>query len=402
MKDILLSMKEEFGAMFSGRFVEYHKAAWVIVIVVSFFFSLLMNHSIGFESRIAVIDADASKFSTELIQQINTSPYIEVTEVARGAVSPEAFLQHDRNIGVLYLPKGLEKAVKRGDTSFNVGYFADVSNVGQNGQVISTLSQIVPSIKTMLQNEPLTEQGLNIAQRNLFNPSNSSTITFAIVFIYFFSSITLGTTMCMLVGRLKVTGQWNTVLRRGVFAFIARIIPYSLIYVSAVTVTTAVLFTFGQLSFAGNYFWYVPTLFMTAIGIGMLASIICWNTTNPGQGPSRMLYVVPPGFIMSGSLLAASFFNQPVFGVKWMFPLSWQYMFFRDFSLRGATIGEMMATYGTYIVYMTILALIIAFLFAYDIRKANKAAAAAPATPAGAPTHAPARPVNPEPVMARN
>ncbi len=371
MRDILDSIRDEFGLMLSGKFTVYHVASWSLATIVAIFFSVIMSHGTTFEGRIAVIDADASRFSTEVVERINTSSYIEVTEVVNNAVNPEVFLYNDRNIGVLYLPRGLEKAVKRSDTPFMVGYFSDTTNIAQNGQVITALNQIVPELRVTLNGgaPENTSSSLSVAQRNLFNPSYSSTITFTITFIYFFSSILLGTNMCMLVGRFKVMHKWDTVIREGgVLCLIARIVPYVFIYTTVITCLTAVLLNFGQLRFAGNYFCYVPTIFMTGISIGMMSIIVCWNTKNPGEGTGRMTFVIPPGFIMGGTLLASGFFDHTFFYFKWLFPLAWQFSFWRDFALRGASLSEMVGSYGSYIVYMTILAAILTILFYWEFR----------------------------------
>ncbi len=373
------SIKEEFGAMVSGKFVKYHMAAWVLPIVVAIFFSVVMNHAQNYEGRIAVIDADASKFSTELIEKLHTSPFIEVTEVVHCAVKPEPFLHIDRNFGVLYLPKGLEKAVKRGDKDFKIGYFADTTNIAQNGQIISTLGEVLPEIQGMLLNSAggaeAGSSNLMAIERILFNPSYSSTITFTITFVYFFSTILLCTTMCMMIGRLKVTGMWYSKVRdRGVFGLVARVIPYALIYTTVVTCITAVLLNFGQLRFSGNYLYFLPSLFMTGMCVGILSCIITWDTTNPGQGSSRMTYIVPPGFIMGGTLLATGFFDHTFVYFKWLFPLAWQFSFWRDFALREAKLSEMIGSYGSYIVYMSILTLILTIFFFFEFRKTEEAA----------------------------
>ena len=101
----------------------------MMAILTTLFFSVTMTHSAVFEGKIAVIDLDASNYSTSLIQQLNTSAYIEITEVYHTPLPVMKLLAHDRNIGVIYIPKGLEQAVMRAEKTFNLGYFADYSNM---------------------------------------------------------------------------------------------------------------------------------------------------------------------------------------------------------------------------------------------------------------------------------
>jgi ABC-2 type transport system permease protein len=132
------------------------------------------------------------------------------------------------------------------------------------------------------------------------------------------------------------------------------------------------LVLFGQQRFAGNYFFFVPSIFMTGMGIGMLGYLLCWNTTNPAQGASRMILVVPPGFIMGGALLTTGFFNPDLIHVKWLWPLTWQFSLWRDFSMRGLSFSEMAGQYGAYIIYLCLLGLVITFLFWRETKKEEK------------------------------
>lgn len=372
---IKAAMVEEFEAMLGGRFIPYHIAAFMMAILTTLIFSVTMTHSAVFEGKVAVIDLDASNYSTRLIESLNTSAYIEVTEVYHSPIEVSKLLQHDRNIGVIYIPKGLEKAVSRSDTTFNIGYFADYSNMAQNGQAIANLKTMITQIGSESTGAKISiEQGvsedrakalmlpMNIIDRDLFNPTLSSTISICSAFIYFFSSIILGLTCLMLVGRLKVTDRWKSVMEESPLILMARLVPYALIYTTAITVVTAAIVIFGQMRFTGNYFLHIPSIFMTAIAIGLLSLIITWNTNNPGEGGSKMILIIPPGFIMGGALLAAGMLPDWVNTIKYIFPLTWQFEIWRDIAYRGIGFSVMIGTYGKYLIYLTVLGGILSFI----------------------------------------
>ena len=109
IRECRASILEELLAMGGGRFVPYHKTAIAVAAVVAFLFSLILRQTAVFEAPIAVIDLDASRYSTELIERINTSPYIRMTAVYHTPYSAERLPEHDLNYGVLYIPQGLEK-----------------------------------------------------------------------------------------------------------------------------------------------------------------------------------------------------------------------------------------------------------------------------------------------------
>lgn len=383
MQNIIKSMVEELQAMMSGHFVPYHKAAIMVAAVVALIFSLIFRHGIVFEGKVSVIDLDGSHYSTELIGQLNTSPYIEITEVIRSPVDPTTLVAHDRNIGVLYIPKGLEKSLKKGDHSMNIGYFADYGNEAQNAKTIQTLHEIIPELGAEISVSRVATLGLGheqteavlspmkLTSRSLFNPTSSSTISTSIYFVYFFSSLTYGLTTLMIVGRLKVTGMWETAIERGALALMSRIVPYAFFYTSAITFMTAILVFFGQLKFDGNYFAYVPSMFMTGLAFGWLALILAWKTTNPGQGAGKMVFLVPPGFIAGGATMAVGFLPVWAYYLSYAFPLVWQYRFYRDFALRGQTLVDMLATYGAYIIYLTVIALVITLLCDHAVKNSS-------------------------------
>ena len=376
MKAIIESLLEEIGAMHSGHFVPYHKTAIVVAAVVAFLFSVVFHHTTVFEGRIAVIDLDHSTLSTRLIEEINTNSYIEVDDVWHTAVDVTKLTQHDRHLGVLLIPKDFEKTVKRGTQTVNLGYWSDDSNPAQNAEILHHLHAFLPELGANFSAVKVAQLGLGedgtmaamlpmtLKSRLLFNPVASATNGTVISFIYFFSSLFYGLTVLMIVGRLYVTGLWQKVVfTRGPLALIARIVPYAFFYTTGITVMTAVLVIGGQLRFAGNYWMYLPSLFMTGMAFGMLGLIIAWKTTNPGQGASFMTFLVSPGFILGGATMATGYAAPWAYYASYAFPLVWQYRFYRDVALRGASASEMMSTYGAFLGYLTVIALILTVLY---------------------------------------
>ncbi|MFM1102723.1 ABC transporter permease [Yersinia enterocolitica] len=376
MQNIVKSMLDEVGAMMSGHVIPYQKVAIVVAAVIALLFSLVFSHSTVFEGKIAVIDLDASNYSTALIQKINTSPYIEVTQVLHSPMNPEILTAHDRNIGVLYIPKGLEKSLKTGDRTVRLGYFADHSNSAQNAEVLQNLNEYIPELGAELGAEHIAALGfgregteavlspMQLKNRHLFNPTNTATNSTSIAFVYFFSSLFYGLATLMVVGRLKVTGTWDqAVFNRGPLALMCRMVPYAFFYTTGITMASALLVTFGQLRFEGNYFAYLPTIFMTGLAFGWLALILSWSTQNPGEGASLMTFLVPPGFILGGATMAVGFLPLWAYYISYAFPLVWQYRFYRDFAMRGQTLAQMLPTYGAYLIFLTVIASVVVLLY---------------------------------------
>lgn len=362
MSGIMQSIVSEIEALRSGRFIPYHKLALMASILTMVLFGAIFSHGSVFEGTINVIDLDHSRYSQDLIDSYNSSAYIKVNQVYHYPVNPETLTWHDHSLGVLYIPRDTEKNVKAGKKAVNLGYFADYTNEAQNAEVIETLNEITGIYAA--QASGAEENPISMKIRRLFNPTFASTNATIISFIYFFSSLYLGLTTLMITGRLRVTQQWdNVVLRQTPIELIARLIPYALIYTTAISISTALLFFFGQLRFAGFYLAYLPSLFMTGMCFGMLAILYTWSSPDPGHGASLMIFLVPPGFILGGATMAVGVVPHWTYVLSHMFPLVWQYRFWRDFAMRGTELISMCELYGMYLLYITVLGLLITLRF---------------------------------------
>lgn len=383
------SVLSEIEAMRSGRFIPYHKLALMAATLTMILFGVIFSHGSVFEGTIEVVDLDHSRLSQNIIDSLNSSSYIKVHQVFHYPVDPVYLTRHDRALGVLYLPEDLEKDVAAGKKAVNIGYFADYSNEAQNAEVLENINEITAiyagaaavnlaggkSVVKALSGTDDDSEGssLSVKIRRLFNPTFSSTNSTIISFIYFFSSLYLGLTTLMVTGRLRVTGVWdNVVLRQSPLELIARLVPYALIYTTAISVMTALLVCFGQLRFAGSYLAYLPSLFMTGLCFGMLALLYSWSSPDPGHGASFMIFLVPPGFILGGATMAVGVVPHWAFVLSHAFPLVWQYSFWRDFALRGIEFTGMFELYGMYLAYISVLGILISLRFYHELKKKSE------------------------------
>lgn len=377
LKTLSDAMVSEVNAMRSGHFMPYHKLSVIVAVMVMILFGVVFSHGSVFEGTIDVIDLDKSQYSQDLIESINSSAYIRVGKIYHAPANVQELTRNDRCLGVLYLPHDLNKNLLSQKRAMHIGYFADYSNEAQNAEIIENLNEIIGRANGTLVvtnvNDDLGLSGddveaklnpLSIHIRRLFNPTFSSTNATIISFIYFFSSLYLGLVVLMIAGRLRVTHAWEReVLPNGPGELIARLVPYSLFYTTAISSVTALLVLFGQLRFEGSYIFYLPSIFMTGMCFGMLGLLYAWNAQDPGQGASRMIFLVPPGFILGGATMAVGVIPFWAYVLSHAFPLVWQYRFWRDFALRGTGIEGMLTLYGMYLAYLTVLGMLIAIRF---------------------------------------
>ncbi|MDO4937739.1 MAG: ABC transporter permease, partial [Sutterellaceae bacterium] len=182
IRDCIASIIEELGAMFSGKFVPYHKTALFVAALTAFLFSLVFGHSVVFEAPVAVIDLDRTATSARIIEKVNASNFIDVKAVVRNPVDPVKLTAHDAAVGVLVIPEGLEESLVRGNEIVRVAYFADYSNSAQNAEVLSELSAFMPEFGAEFAAGRLSSLGvkgnletslsaLSLSSRELFNPT---------------------------------------------------------------------------------------------------------------------------------------------------------------------------------------------------------------------------------------
>lgn len=382
ISDVRRSIAAEWQAMFSGHFVPYQILSVLVAVITTFAFSIAVSHDVVFEAPVAVVDLDQSRWSAEFIERLDASPMISVRRVVHSAIGPHdvrGLTRRDGAVGVVYVPKGAQARILRGDRTLTIGYFADDSNSAQNGELYSTLNEIaahegaeiavgrsdgVSSLGRSANETAAMISPLRIGFRYLTNPTGQGTTGTVVGFLFFFGLMFHGLTSLMIVGRLRVTNEWEAkVLSGSVAAFLSRAVPYAFIYTCVTVVALAVLTTAGQLRFAGSVLVFLPALFLAALGNTWLAALLSWGTTNPGQGAGRMIWLVPPGFILGGATMALGFVHAWVHWASFGIPLVWIFTFWRDVGLRGTTFLETAGLYGAQLLWLAFLASLVALRF---------------------------------------
>ena len=319
---------EEIDAMRSGRFMPYHRLSLMIALITCLVFSIALSHQVVFKGRVAVVDLDSSSWSQHFIELLNTSSYIQVTDIFRNEA---------QNAEVIETLNSISSETGAGESA------PRVMAMGRTGA--ESAGSILSPVRTVV--------------RRLGDPVFSATNNMVIAFIFFFSSIYLGLTVLMIPGRLRVTGQFRRAVLQGPLCMMARLIPYAFFYTTAISVDICLLTTFGQLRFDGNFLLFVPSIFMTGMCIGLFGFTLAWKCAEPGMGAAFMILIVPPGFITGGSTLATGFLNEGAYIASNAFPLVWQYRLWRDFAFRAENFMGILSEYGGFICYSCVLGLLV-------------------------------------------
>ena len=368
------SLKDELAYFFSGSGMPYAKVSMMVAIVVSLLFTAVFSNNYAKDVPVAVIDLDNSKFSHELIEELNTSPYVEIKDVLNVPANPKELLYHDRHLAVLYLPNGLEKN-RYSNSKNNIGIFYDNTNGAQTGHLKLALNTIIAIENLKIGSEQVEALGLSSEQteaimnnislndRELFNPTDSSSNSTSLGFLFFFSSMFMVFATIGMIPRLRLEDKWQEELLRGnPFSPMLRLVPYVICLTGSLIVGLCILRLVGDMNFSGNYPLLLLSIIMLSVSVGLMSLLFGWGAANPGVAISKMILFIPGGFVLggaSGPLNILPFWVQTVSNI---FPLVWGYRLNRDV-MRGASLMDCSREIGGFMLYIGILAALICLRF---------------------------------------
>lgn len=366
------SLKDEIKFLFSGKGMPYEKVCLTVAMIISVFLSVLLAGNFAKDAPVIVIDLDNSKYSRELVTQIDSSEYMKVKAVINVATNPEELFYRDEADAVIYLPQGLEKNFYNGSSS-PVGIFYDNSNTAQTADIKVAMNELLAINNAMISGK---SGGLTLNDRNLFNPAGSTSNTQTQGFLFFFGSMFFVFATIGMVPRLRLTKQLDKILLDGTpWDLLGRILPYSSCMVVSFFFGLAILRVWGDLVFSGRVVDFLLIQILYAVMLGMLSVLIGWTASNPGIASSRMILFIPGGFILGGVTSPLSHLSTWVVTASHIFPLTWEFHFTRDIIQRGATLSQISSEIGAFMIYVALVAILLSLRFETrrnDLIKARK------------------------------
>lgn len=183
----------------------------------------------------------------------------------------------------------------------------------------------------------------------------------------FFVFATIG-----MVPRLKLAHQWDSELQRGFFSLLSRLIPYLVCFSVSMIAGMGIMAVLGDLSLPGNYLMTIVAILLIAISVGLMSILVGWGAANPGVAISRMILFIPGGFILGGASGPLNIIPPAVQFISNIFPLVWAYRLFRDVAQRGAPLIDCLPVYGSHILYIAVLTLLLYWRFRRSHTNQNK------------------------------
>lgn len=99
------SLRDEIEFLLSGKTMPYQKVAFMIAIVCTVFFTVTLGNNVVHEAPVAVIDLDNSKYSHELTEAIDASPFMQVKTILYTPVDAKTLFYNDKYLAAIVLPK---------------------------------------------------------------------------------------------------------------------------------------------------------------------------------------------------------------------------------------------------------------------------------------------------------
>lgn len=354
------SFKDETKFLFSGKGMPYEKVCLTVAMIIGVFLSVLLAGNFAKDAPVIVIDLDNSRYSRELITQINSSEYMHVKAVLNVATNPNELFYRDEADAVIYLPEGLEKNFY-GGTSAPIGIFYDNTNTAQTADIKAAMNELIALDNAA---NSSASGGLVLNDRNLFNPAGSTSNAQTLGFLFFFGSMFFVFATIGMVPRLRLTKQLDKILIDGTpWDLIARVLPYSACMVVSFFFGMAILRVWGDLVFSGRVVDFLLLQIVYAIMLGMMSVLIGWTASNPGIASSRMILFIPGGFILGGVTSPLSHLSPWVVTVSHIFPLTWEFHLTRDIIQRGASLSAISSEIGAFMIYVAIVAILLALRF---------------------------------------
>ncbi len=366
------SLKNELSLLFSGPSMPYVKVSVLVSIVCAVLFTLCLGNNTIHEGPVAVIDMDNSAYSRQIIDKIDASPFIRVRGILHTAVDPRTLLYGDRCIAVVYLPPQLEKNRYASHTG-TIGVLYDNTSTAQSADMKSALNEIIAAENAQITGASLTraETGLSLRDRLLFNPSGSNANNGNVQgFLIFFSSMFFVFATIGMIPRLRQTGQLQKIMRDGTpWDILIRLLPYGTCLFSGLLIGMVLLHYVNDMVFSGSILLFYMTQGLYIFVLGTLSLLFGWTAANPGAASSRMILLIPGGFILGGTTAPFQKLSEWVQIGSHIFPLAWEFEFTRNIVIRGAGFWDIATTMGAFFLYTACITLVFHAWFYYQKRK---------------------------------
>ncbi|MCM3132711.1 ABC transporter permease [Paenibacillus polysaccharolyticus] len=356
---------------------------WIILIfvaplVAALFFGLMFSRNQLSETPVAVVDEDHSSYSRQLIELINASPLMEVTNVFPNRLSPDILLANEQAVAVIVIPHGLQQRQDAGLSS-SIGIWMDNTMPSSLSGIRSAIQEIVTTENTTTAVTRLTQtmnvesakdlvSPLSLVQRMLYNPTSSYIGTMVIGFVNIMILMLTTGAAGAIAPRLRQEGK---LLFAGSspFQLWIRVLPYAILSTCSSLLSYAMLKQVGQMRFEVAPYVFIVPLLLYSMALCLLAMLLGYSVQNISKVGSRMSLILYPSFLVTGIQLTPLAFPAFFQITAWALPMNWLNRLIRGMAFRNGELGFYSVELGACILIIGIASLGLGFVLRRESRR---------------------------------
>ena len=161
IKSVISSFRREVQEIASDRL--YFSILVLFPAVMSLFFCVIFYRGAIDDIPIVVVDRDHTPLSRQLLGMVNSTPGVSIAFQEQDMVSAEQMLLDGDVEGILYVDKGFEEDVYRGESA-KVGCYLSGANISASGVLSRDIQLAVQSFSAGVALQSLESMGLSEAQ----------------------------------------------------------------------------------------------------------------------------------------------------------------------------------------------------------------------------------------------
>ncbi|OBR68227.1 hypothetical protein A7K91_10445 [Paenibacillus oryzae] len=325
------------------------ESKWIILIfaaplIAAVFFGLMFSQNQLSETPVMVVDEDHSSYSRQLIDKINASQYMKVTNVFANRLSPDTMLANEKAVAVIFLPDGLQEHKDKGLPS-SIGVWMDNTMPSSLSGIRPAIQEIITTENMTLAVSHLTQAGMDIesaknlvsplsqAQRILYNPSSSYVGTMVIGFVNIIILMLTTGAAGAIAPRLRQEGTLLSA-ESSHFQLWIRVLPYVILSTCSSLLSYGMLKQVGHMRFEAAPHIFIVPLLLYGLALCLLAMLLGYSVQNVSKVGARMSFILYPSFLVTGIQLTPLTFPTFFQVTAWALPMNWLNRMIRGMAFR--------------------------------------------------------------------
>ncbi|MFF2018382.1 ABC transporter permease [Paenibacillus sp. NPDC058177] len=362
---------------------KYVRMIFIAPLIAALFFGLMFSHNQINKSPVVVIDEDHSAYSRSLINKLNASQYMKVTNVFPNRMDPDTLLANEKAVAVIMLPSQLELRQLQGKSS-NIGILMDNSMPSGLTGIRTAISEVIQTENTTISLTRLGQSGMDadaskglvsplaLQQRMLYNPTTSYVSFMVLGFVNIVVLMITTTAAGSVAPRLRREGRLFAGGGNPAQLWL-RSVPYAVLSALSLFLSYGLLKQLGSMRFEVSPFLFLIPLLVYSFALSMLGMLLGYSAKDISKVGSRTSIVLYPSFLVTGIQLSPLAFPKAFQISAWALPMNWLNRLIRGMGFRGGSLTFYSLEIGALLIIIGAAALFIGLLMLREAGKTNTA-----------------------------